>query len=112
MADQGKYVRTMPVPASTARGRVISGAGTLSATLRGVGILYEPSSSTESTGRVQLGGTALGLLGGVVTAGARLKSDAAGALVVATGDATDNSLIMAVALEAGASGELRDVKIL
>lgn len=113
MADQGKVLISMTVPESTARGVAISGAGTLSATLRGVGILYEPSDAGEVLGQVQISGTALALIGtGDCVAGDRLVSAADGSLIVATGDATDNSLICAVALEAGAAGELRKVKIL
>jgi hypothetical protein len=113
MADQGKTCITMTVPASTARGLAISGAGTLSATLRAVGVLYDSTIAGETTGNVQIAGTALATFGGNVTAGAPLKSDATGKLVVATtGAANDDHLICATAMEAGAANELRRVRII
>ena len=112
MADQGKVNITMTVPASSAYRTAVSGAGTKSATLRPVGFMDDSTDASTTTGPVQIAGTGLAIAGGVITAGARLKSTAAGALIVATGDATDNSLICAVALEAAASGELFRVKIL
>lgn len=113
MADQGATIITMNVPASTARGTAISGAGTKSATLRSVGVLVEPTSASETKAPVQIAGTALALLGtGGATAGAPLKANASGALIAATtGAGNDDHLICAIALEAGSAGELRRVKL-
>lgn len=111
MGDQGKVLISMTAPVSTARGSAISGAGTCSATLKPVGILYEPTSSTETLGQVQIAGTALGLLGtGGATLGANLVSAADGSLIVQSTEA--DSLVCAVAMEAGSAGELRNVKII
>jgi len=112
MSDQGKVVITMTAPASTSRGTVLSGAGTKSATLCGVGVMLDSTDSTQVLAPVQLSGTALAILGGTVTLGASLKADANGKLVAATGDATDTKLICAIALEAGVADELHPVKIL
>jgi len=109
MADQGAIIITMDVPASTARGAFVSGAGTLSATLRGVGCLVEGTDASETKTAVQIGGTALALFGATITAGAGLQSDATGALIA---DITTTDLQCAVALEDGVSGELRRVKLL
>lgn len=110
MADQGKVLISMTVPQSTARGCAISGAGTCSATLRAVGVLYEASDAGQTTGQVQVYGTALATAGGNVTAGAPLKSDANGKLIAATtGAGNDDHLICAIALEAGADEQLIDV---
>ena len=108
MADQGGVFITMTVPASTGRGIFVSGAGTLSAVLRAVGCLVEGTDSTETKANVQVGGTALGVFGGTITAGQTLQADADGNLV----DCTDAELCCAVALEGGADGELRRVKLL
>jgi len=108
MADQGATIITMTVPASTARGAFVSGAGTKSATLRAVGCLVEGTDSTETKAAVQIGGTALALFGATLTAGALLQANASGALIA---NATAG-LECAVALEAGASGELRQVKLI
>lgn len=112
MAGQGEVLVTRSVPASTARGLFVSGAGVLDATERAIGCLIEGTDADETRASVQISGTALGVLAETVVAGERLKADAAGKLAVATGDATDNSLICAVALEGGAVDELRSVKIL
>ena len=111
MSDQGAIIITMDVPASTARGAFVSGAGTLSASLRAVGCLVEGTDASETKTAVQIGGTALGLFGATITAGAILQADVDGNLiaVVQTGD-TD--LECAIALEGGVDGELRRVKLL
>jgi ABC-type amino acid transport substrate-binding protein len=112
MAGQGEVIVTRSVPASTARGLFVSGAGVLDAAARAVGCLVEGTDANETKAAVQLTGTALGVLAGETSAGDILKADAAGKLAVATGDATDTFLICAVALEAGAADELRSVKLL
>jgi hypothetical protein len=111
MAGQGEMIVTMDVPASTPRGSIVSGAGTLSALLKGVGAVVEGTDADETKAAVQIGGTALCVFGGTITAGASLKSDATGQLVAATGDATDNGLVCAIAMEGGDADELRSVKL-
>jgi len=110
MADQGATLITMDVPESTPRGAFVSGAGTLSSSLRAVGCLVEGTDVGETKANVQVAGIALGLLGATVTAGATLQANASGAL---TADVTaDSDLECAVALEGGAAGELRRVKLI
>lgn len=108
MADQGKVLITMTVPASSARGTILSGAGTKSATIRPAGVLYDSTDAGQTTGQVQVSGTALVVLGGTVAAGDTIKSTATGTGVKAT-LATDINTVVGIALEAGASGELRTV---
>jgi hypothetical protein len=113
MSDQGKVNITMTVPVSTAYGSAISGEGTVSATLRAVGLLDEETDASTVLGPVQISGTKLGIAAEAISIGDRLKSDADGKLAVVTGDATDNGLTMAVALElAAAEDVLFRVKIL
>jgi hypothetical protein len=111
MAGQGEVLITMSVPASTPRGAIISGAGTLSATLRGVGVLVEGTDASETKASVQISGTALVLLGATLTAGAMFISDASGKAVAHTADTDavdgDDDLVCGVLLEGGDSGELR-----
>ena len=109
MADQGAIIITMAIPASTARGSMVSGAGTLSAVLRAVGCVVEGTDSTETKGAVQIGGTCLAIFAGTVAAGATLQADASGELIA---DVTTTDMHCAVALEAGSAGELRRVKLL
>lgn len=123
MADQGKVVIAFAAPESTARGLFISGAGTLSATLRPIGALYEPTDAGETVGQVQVGGTCKLVAGtGGVTAGASLVSASDGTAVVATALTVDTSdagvvadpvlgnahLVRAIALESASAGELFD----
>jgi hypothetical protein len=110
MSDQGAVIITMTVPESTGRGLFVSGAGTLSATLRGVGCLVEGTDAGETKAAVQISGTALASLAGTTTAGAHLCADAAGQLVVKSTEADD--LVCAIALEGGSADELRRVKII
>lgn len=110
MADQGKVTITMTVPESTAYGSAVSGAGTLSATLRAVGIMADSTAAGVTTGPVQIGGTALGIASGSVTAGAHLCATATGALVVQSTEADD--LVCAIALEGASDGEMFKVKII
>jgi hypothetical protein len=110
MADQGKVCITMTAPASSARGTILSGAGTKSATLAPAGVLYDSTESTDTLGEVQIAGTCKVLLGGTVTAGAAVKSDASGAAIAAT-LGTDDGLVAGIMLEGGAAGELRDMII-
>jgi hypothetical protein len=111
MAGQGEMLVTMDVPESTPRGSFVSGAGTLSAVLKGVGVIVEGTDAGETKASVQIGGTAPAIYSETITAGASLKSDATGELAIATGDATDNGLVCAIALEDGAANELRSVKL-
>jgi len=112
MADQGKDLITMTVPVSTARALFISGAGTLSATLKAVGILYDSTDSTQSKGQVQITGSALITLAETLTAGALVVSDAAGkaAAHVEDTDIADGNdhLVRAILLEGGDAEELVD----
>jgi hypothetical protein len=116
MSDQGAVIITMAIPASTARGSMLSGAGTLSATLRAVGCVVEGTDATETRGAVQIGGTALALCGGTIAIGGLATANADGKLIahVEDTDAVDGTdhLACAVMLEAGADGELRRVKLL
>jgi hypothetical protein len=112
MSDQGAVIITMTVPESTGRGIFVSGAGTLSASLRAVGCLVEGTDAGETKAAVQISGTALASYAETISAGDKLVSDASGQLAIATGDATDNGLICAVALEGGDADELRRVKII
>jgi len=113
MSDQGKVLITMTVPESAAFCTAVSGAGTKSASLRAVGLMADSTAAGVTKGPVQISGTALGIAAGVITIGDRLKSDADGKLAVVTGDATDNGLTMAVALEGAAAEDiLFNVKIL
>lgn len=111
MADQGKVLVTHPVPASTARGLLISGAGTLSATLRAVGVTYEGTSSTETNGQVQMGGIALVQGSGAISAGTPCRSDAAGKAVATLADGTDADLTCCIPLETMADGQLTRCKL-
>lgn len=83
MADQGKISITMTVPASTARGTFISGAGTLSASLRSAGVMEDSTSATQTKAPVQITGTCLIKAGAAFSAGASLVSDASGLAVAA-----------------------------
>ena len=96
----------MTVPASSGYKTAVSGAGTKSATLRAVGLMDDSTDASTTTGPVQISGTSLAIAAEAITVGDRLKSDADGKMAVATGDATDNSLIMAVALEAAAAEDV------
>ena len=109
MADQGAVIITMAIPASTARGTMLSGAGTKSATLRAVGCVVEGTDSSETKGAVQIGGTALALLGATLAIGVTAQANAAGVLIA---DVTTTSLQCAILLEAGVSGDLRRVKLI
>ncbi len=106
MADQGKTLITMTVPSTGTRGELISGAGTLSATLRAVGVLYDDADGATK-GPVQTAGTALVVLGATLTAGADVQSDANGAAIAAV----DDGLVCGVLLEGGISGDLRNMII-
>ena len=83
MADQGKISITMTVPASTAKGTFISGAGTLSASLRSAGVMEDSTDSTQTKAPVQITGTCLIKAGAAFSAGASLVSDANGLAVAA-----------------------------
>ena len=109
MSDQGKIVITMPVPAETPRAKLISGAGTLSASLRAVGVLYDSTGENQAIGQVQIGGTALVTLGANLSAGATVKSDASGDAVASS---TDHSLMCGILLDGGPTGELRRMRII
>ena len=111
MANQDNLI-TMTVPESTARGALISGAGTLSATLRAIGVLEEPTDAGETKQAVRISGTALALYGATITAGKVCKSDANGKLVEVAGDGSDDYLACALTIDAGADGELGRVKVL
>ena len=112
MADQGKVVITHIVPtASTIRGTAISGAGTLSASLRGVGLLDDLSDAGVVKDSIQISGTALGVAGEVITSGMLLASDADGKLIDVT--AGSEHLGFCVAMEAAAAEDvLFNVKII
>ena len=107
-----KVVITMTVPTAVAvRGTAISGAGTLSASLRGVGLLDDQSAAGVVIDGVQISGTALGVAGEVITAGMLLASDADGKLIDVT--AAAEHLGFCVALEAAAAEDvLFNVKII
>jgi len=111
MADQGKILITMPIPASTARGLLISGAGTLSATLRAVGVTYEGTSASETIGQCQIGGIALVQGSGAINAGVPCRSDAAGKAVASAADGSDADLVCCIPLETMADGVLSRCKI-
>jgi len=110
MADQGKVVIRRAIPASTARGLLLSGAGTLSATLRAIGVVYEGTDATETAGQVQISGTALVTSSGTIAAGKLCASDANGKLVAVS--AGSEHLGMAVTLEASSAGELVSCKLI
>lgn len=112
MADQGKTVISMTVPESTGRGRIISGAGTLDAALKGTGVLYEPSDAGQTLGQVQVAGTCPVVLGETLTAGAICRSDADGAAVATAGDGSDDFLACVLLLEGGDADELVEAKII
>ena len=110
MAGQGEIIITRTVPASVqARGTFISGlaTGAYSATLKGIGCVVEGADATELKTAVQINGTALALFGATITAGQELQADVDGNLIVCV----DDGLQCAIALEGGADGELRSVKI-
>ena len=109
MADQGATIITMAIPASTARGSMLSGAGTLSATLRAVGCVVEGTDSTETKGAVQLNGTCLAIYAATITAGDSLQADASGELIA---DVVATGLQCAIALESGVANDLRRVKLI
>ncbi len=115
MAGQGEMLITMDVPESTPRGTLISGAGTLSATLKAVGVIVEGSDAGETKANVQVGGTALVLCGATLTAGALVVADAAGEAIVFTEDTDavngNNHLVCGIMLEGGADQELRSMLI-
>ena len=112
MADQGKVVITSVVPTAVqTQGIAISGAGTLSATLRPVGVLADSSAAGVVAGPVQIGGTALASCGESITAGELCASDASGQLISLT--AGSEHLCFCIALEAGAAADvLISVKII
>lgn len=110
MADQGKAVITLSLAVATARGTFVSGAGTKSATLRAVGVADDETTSANELAPVQISGTALGLLGASLSAGAVCMSNASGALIAVTSG--NEQLACAVLLEGGSSGELRNCKLL
>lgn len=109
MADQGKVLIRHTIPASTARGLAVDGAGALSATNRAIGLVYEGTDSSETAGQVQISGTGLATAAGAVTAGELLAADAAGKMVAVS--AGSEHLGMCIALEAAAADELFRVKI-
>ena len=109
MADQGKVLIPMTVPASTERGIILSGAGTKSATLMPVGVLYDSTEADQTVGQVQVAGTALVKLAATLAAGDSVKPSATGTAAKAT-VGTDGTII-GVMLEGGAAGELRSMLI-
>lgn len=111
-ADQGKVLITRAVPASSAVGTAISGAGTTSATLRAIGFMSDSTDATETVAPVQIGGTCKAIFGASIAAGKVCKSDANGKLVEVAGDGSDDYLACAISLESGSDTELHDVKIL
>lgn len=111
MADQGKIMITMAIPASTARALAISGAGTLSASLRAIGVVHSGTDADQTSGPVQIGGTALCTAGEAITAGQLVVSDAAGKMIAVS--VGSEHLAMAIALEAAAAdGVLFDAKLI
>jgi len=110
MADQGKVLISMTVPASTGRGLFISSFGTVSATVKPMGVLYEPTGATETLGQVQICGMALVKAQVTIAKGAVLIPSSIGTADV--GDSTNIHLAGALALGAGNPGELIDCKII
>lgn len=110
MADQGKTLITMTVPAAGVRGNLVSGAGTFSATLRAVGVMTDDADAAV-IGVVQTAGTALVKLAGTLAAGALFVMDASGdaAAHVEDTDAVNGNdhLVAGILLEGGDVGELR-----
>jgi hypothetical protein len=110
MADQGKFLLALAVPsAATERALIVSSIGTLSTTLRPVGITYDSTDALVVLGQVQVAGTALVTLGATVAKGANVKSDSAGRGITAT-LGTDHNIIGQL-LEGGDINELRRVLI-
>jgi len=111
MADQGKVCITMTVPENSNRGIILGGDGAVANGTQPAGVLFDSTDVGQTTGQVQVYGTALVVLGDTVSAGDSVISDANGAATAATLGTTDPALILGVALEGGASGELRNVLI-
>lgn len=111
MADQGKVCITMTVPADSSRGLIIGGDGAVANGTQPAGVLFDSTDVGQTTGQVQVYGTALVELGGTVAAGDSVIAGATGTATAATLGTTDPALILGVALEGGASGELRNVLI-
>jgi len=105
MSFQGNTLITMTTASTITRGEILSGAGTLSATLRGVGVCYD---ITDTDCVVAIDGTVLIELGATLTAGATVKASATGKAVASS---TDHNLIVAVLLEGGVSGDLVAAKV-
>ena len=108
MADQGKTLITMTVPDTAVRGTIVSGAGAFSASALPAGVVYDDADG-ETSGAVQIAGTALVKLGGTVSAGDAIVSDASGLGVSGTLGTDFN--ILGVALEGGDANELRRVAV-
>ena len=104
MADQGKTVITMTVPAAGTRGKLVDGSGAFAA-VKSAGVMLDDADGATS-GPVQTAGTALVSLGATLTAGDLIASDASGDAVAAI----DHN-VSGVLLEGGASGELRSAII-
>lgn len=100
MSYQGNTLITITTASTVTRGELVSGAGTLSATLPPIGVCYDID-GTDCI--VAISGTVLIEAGGTITAGAPLKSDANGHAVAAT-VGTDH--VCAIAIDGGASGSL------
>lgn len=106
MSYQGNALITITTASTVTRGELVSGAGTLSATLPPIGVCYDID-GTDCI--VAISGTMLIEAGGTVTAGMALKSDASGHAVSAT-VGTDH--VAAVAIDAGSSGTLINCKLI
>ena len=113
MSYQGNTLITMTTASTVTRGELVSGAGTLSATLKAVGVCYDID-GTDCV--VAISGTALVELAGTISAGTQIVSDANGkAIAHTTGSSTvdgDDDLVCGVLLEGGVSGDLVNCKIL
>jgi len=110
---QGNTLITITTAETVTRGEFVSGAGTLSATLKPIGVCYDID-GTDCM--VAISGTALVELGATLTAGALVVSDANGKAIAHTEDSDvvdgNDHLICAILLEGGDAGELVNAKLI
>ena len=107
MSFQGNTLITITTASTITRGEFVSGAGTLSATLRPIGVCYD---IVDTDCIVAISGTVLVELAATLTAGALVTSDAAGHAIahVEDTDAVDGTdhLACAILLAGGDDGDL------
>lgn len=112
MSYQGNTIITMTTANTITRGELISGAGTLSASLKPIGVCYD---IVDTDCQVAISGTVLVLLAATLTAGALFISNGDGhAIAHTTGTdavAGDDDLVCGIILVGGDSGELVTAKL-